>query len=71
MCGSGFGKLQLTPVDPGPFTYAPDGTKAYVGLDGGDSATSTRALQIVATKTGVVSTVSLGSPQLQPCARHW
>lgn len=58
---SGFGKLQLTPVDPGPFTYAPDGSKAYVGLDGGDSATATRALQIVATKTGVVSTVSLGS----------
>ena len=59
---SGFGKLQLTPVDPGPFTYAPDGSKAYVGLDGGDDPTSARALQIVATKTGVVQTVALGSP---------
>jgi hypothetical protein len=59
---SGFGKLQLTPVDPGPFTYAPDGSKAYVGLDGGDEPTSARALQIVATKTGVVQTVALGSP---------
>jgi hypothetical protein len=59
---TGFSKLQLTPVDPGPFAYAPDGTKAYVALDGGDAATSTRALQIVTTRTGVVSTVALGSP---------
>jgi DNA-binding beta-propeller fold protein YncE len=59
---TGFSKLQLTPVDPGPFAYAPDGTKAYVALDGGDGATATRALQIVTTRTGVVSTVALGSP---------
>jgi DNA-binding beta-propeller fold protein YncE len=59
---TGFGKLQLTPVDPGPFAYAPDGTKAYVALDGGDGPTATRALQIVTTRTGVVSTVALGSP---------
>jgi DNA-binding beta-propeller fold protein YncE len=59
---TGFGKLQLTPVDPGPFTYAPDGGKAYVALDGGDTPTATRALQIVATKTGVVTTMPLGSP---------
>ncbi|MBV8757315.1 MAG: hypothetical protein JO257_08580 [Deltaproteobacteria bacterium] len=59
---SGFGKLQLTPVDPGPFTYAPDGTKAYVGLDGGDAPTAPRALQIIQTRTGVVQSVALGSP---------
>jgi DNA-binding beta-propeller fold protein YncE len=59
---SGFGKLQLTPVDPGPFAYAPDGSKAYVALDGGDAVTATRALQIVATHTGVVTTKPLGSP---------
>ena len=59
---SGFGKLQITPVDPGPFAYARDGSKAYVGLDGGDTATATRALQVVTVTTGVVITKPLGSP---------
>jgi DNA-binding beta-propeller fold protein YncE len=59
---TGFGKLQITPVNPGPFTYAADGTKVYVGLDGGDAATATRALQVVTTQTGVVITKPLGSP---------
>ena len=59
---TGFGKLQITPVDPGPFTYAPDGSKAYVALDGGDAVTATRALQVVTTQTGVVITKQLGSP---------
>ncbi|HSR97698.1 MAG TPA: hypothetical protein VLM79_11640 [Kofleriaceae bacterium] len=59
---SGFAKLQLTPVDPGPFVYAPDGATAYVALDGGDSVTATRALQVVAARTGVVRALPLGSP---------
>jgi hypothetical protein len=59
---SGFGKLQITPVDPGAFIYAPDGSKIYVALDGGDAVTATRALQVVTTQTGVVETKSLGSP---------
>lgn len=59
---TGFGKLQITPVDPGSFAYAPDGSKAYVALDGGDAVTATRALQIVTTQTGVVITKQLGSP---------
>ena len=59
---SGFGKLQITPVDPGPFTYSPDGTKVYVSLDGGDTVSATRALQVVTTQTGVVITKPLGSP---------
>ena len=59
---SGFAKLQLTPVDPGPFSYATDSTKAYIALDGGDGATATRALQIATVKTGVVLTKQLGSP---------
>lgn len=59
---TGFGKLQVTPVDPGPFAYAPDGSKAYVALDGGDALTATRALQVVTTQTGVVMTRQLGSP---------
>ncbi len=59
---TGFGKLQITPVDPASFRYAPDGEKVYVALDGGDAPTSTRALQIVTTQTGVVITKPLGSP---------
>ena len=59
---SGFGKLQITPVDPGAFAYAPDGTKIYVALDGGDAVTATRAIQVVTTQTGVVQTQTLGSP---------
>jgi hypothetical protein len=59
---TGFPKLQITPVDPGPFAYAPDGSKVYVGLDGGDAATAVRQLQVVATRTGVVTTKQLGSP---------
>jgi hypothetical protein len=59
---SGFAKLEITPVDPAAFTYAFDGTKAYIGLDGGDDVTATRELQIVTAKTGVVITKQLGSP---------
>jgi hypothetical protein len=59
---SGFGKLQITPVDPGSFVYAPDGTKAYVSLDGGDAPTAVRALQVVTVQNGVVITKQLGSP---------
>jgi DNA-binding beta-propeller fold protein YncE len=59
---SGFAKLQITPVDPGAFVYAPDGTKAYVALDGGDAITATRQLQVINTHTGVVITKPLGSP---------
>jgi hypothetical protein len=59
---SGFATLQLTVVDPGPFTYAPDGSKAYVALDGGDDPTATRALQLVDVRSGVITTSVLGSP---------
>ncbi|HEX5064362.1 MAG TPA: beta-propeller fold lactonase family protein [Kofleriaceae bacterium] len=59
---TGFGKLQITPVDPGPFTYSPDGSKVYVNLDGGDTVNATRAIQVVTTQTGVVITKPLGSP---------
>lgn len=59
---TGFAKLQLTPVDPGPFVYAPDGSHAYVALDGGDAPTAPRALQVVAARTGVVRSLPLGSP---------
>jgi DNA-binding beta-propeller fold protein YncE len=59
---SGFAKLQVTPVDAGPFAFSPDGAKAYVALDGGDADIATRAVQIITTQTGVVITKELGSP---------
>jgi DNA-binding beta-propeller fold protein YncE len=59
---TGFAKLQITPVDPGPFAYSPDGAKAYVALDGGDAINATRALQVVSVQTGVVTTKNVGSP---------
>lgn len=59
---SGFGKLQLTPVDPGSLAYSSDGSKAYVALDGGDAATAVRAIHVITVQTGVVVTKSLGSP---------
>jgi hypothetical protein len=62
---TGFAKLQVTPVDPGPFAYAPDGTKAYLALDGGDAINATRQLQIIMVQTGVVTTKQLGSPPSQ------
>src|ERR1051325_7377593 len=59
---SGFGKLEITAVDPGPFTYSPDGAKIYVALDGGDTIVATRAGQLLAVRTGVVTAKQLGSP---------
>lgn len=59
---TGFAKLEITEVDPGPFVYAPTGVKAYVALDGGDQPASTRALQVIDVPTGVVTTDVLGSP---------
>ncbi|HEX7840461.1 MAG TPA: hypothetical protein VF469_23440, partial [Kofleriaceae bacterium] len=59
---TGFAKLQLTPVDPGPLAWAPDSATAYVALDGGDAAAATRAVQIAFARTGIVRTVALGSP---------
>jgi len=59
---SGFGKLQLTPVDPGALAYSHDGSKAYVTLDGGDAIDATRALNVITIQTGVVTTKNLGSP---------
>jgi DNA-binding beta-propeller fold protein YncE len=59
---TGFAKLQITPVDPGPFAFSPDGAKAYVALDGGDADVATRAVQVITTQTGVVITKQLGSP---------
>jgi len=59
---TGFAKLQLTPVDPGPPAYAPDGSRAYLALDGGDAPAAVRAMHVISARTGVVDSRVLGSP---------
>lgn len=59
---TGFAKLQLTPVEPGAFAFAPLAPKAYLVLDGGDDEGATAAVQSVELDTGVVRTIDLGSP---------
>ncbi len=59
---TGFAKLEITPVDPGAFIYAPDGGKAYIALNGGTALSAVRALQVLDTATGVVIEKQLGSP---------
>ncbi len=59
---SGFAKLQITPVDPGTFAFAPGAPRAYLTLDGGDTDGSTWAIQTIELDTGVVRTIPLNSP---------
>jgi hypothetical protein len=59
---SGFAKLQLTPVDPTGFTFAPGAARAYLMLDGGDAEGATAAVQIIELDTGVVRAINLNSP---------
>ncbi len=59
---TGFAKLQITPVDPGAFTFADGAPRAYVLLDGGDAEGALAAVQELALDTGVVRTIELGSP---------
>jgi DNA-binding beta-propeller fold protein YncE len=59
---SGFAKLQITTVDPGAFVYAPDSSKAYIALDGGDAPGAAQAMQVIGVRSGVVTTKALGSP---------
>jgi hypothetical protein len=59
---SGFSKLQITPVDPGTFSFAPGAPRAYLTLDGGDTDGSTWAVQTIELDTGVVRTIPLNSP---------
>jgi hypothetical protein len=62
---TGFAKLEITTVDPGAFVYAPDSSKAYVALDGGDAVGAPQAVQLVSVRNGVVTTKVLGSPPTQ------
>jgi len=59
---SGFAKLQITPVDPGAFTFAPGAPRAYLILDGGDADGATAAVQEVRFDSGVIHTTALSSP---------
>jgi DNA-binding beta-propeller fold protein YncE len=59
---TGFAKLQLTPVEPGAFAFAPLAAKAYLILDGGDAEGAIAEVQSIELDTGVVRHVDLGSP---------
>jgi len=59
---TGFAKLQLTPVDPGAFTFVPDAPRAYLCLDGGDGEGAVAEVQEIELDTGVVRTRELNSP---------
>ncbi|HTJ42717.1 MAG TPA: beta-propeller fold lactonase family protein [Kofleriaceae bacterium] len=59
---TGFSKLQITPVDPGTFSFAPDAPRAYLTLDGGDTDGSTWEVQEIELDTGVVRSIPLNSP---------
>ncbi len=59
---TGFAKLQITPVDPGTFAFAPTLPRAYLTLDGGDADGSTWEVQEIDFQTGVVRTIELNSP---------
>ncbi|MEM9489814.1 MAG: hypothetical protein AAGC55_11750, partial [Myxococcota bacterium] len=59
---TGFAKLQITPVEPTSMVFAPDASKAYVILDGGDSEGAVAEAQTIELDTGVVRTTQLGSP---------
>lgn len=58
----GFAKLQITPVEAGALSFAPDAPRAYVALDGGDQEGAVTSLQIIELDSGVVRPVGLRSP---------
>jgi DNA-binding beta-propeller fold protein YncE len=60
--GLGFAKLQITPVDPGAFTFPDSAPLAYIILDGGDAEGAVTEVQSIELDTGVVRSIELGSP---------
>ncbi|MBW2278008.1 MAG: hypothetical protein JRF63_10975 [Deltaproteobacteria bacterium] len=58
----GFAKLQITPVDPGSFTFPDSAPLAYLILDGGDAEGAIAEVQTIELDTGVVRSTDLGSP---------
>lgn len=58
----GFAKLQITPVDPGMMAFPASARRAYIVLDGGNTAGAVAELQTIELDTGVVRTSQLGSP---------
>ncbi len=58
----GFAKLQITPVDPGTFTFPSSAPLAYLILDGGDAEGAVAQVQAIELDTGVVRSIELGSP---------
>ena len=59
---TGFAKLQVTPVDPGAFSFVQDLSRAYLILDGGDAEGAVARAHIIELDTGVVREKDLNSP---------
>ena len=59
---SGFSRLEITPVDPGPFAFAEDRPLAYVALDGGDAEDAVRKLHEIDLDSFVIRHRDLASP---------
>ncbi|WP_428263454.1 hypothetical protein [Haliangium sp.] len=59
---TGFAKLQITPVTPGPPAFARAAPRAYLTLDGGDADGAVTAVHVLELDTGVVRSERLSSP---------
>ncbi|RMH44331.1 MAG: hypothetical protein D6689_02560 [Deltaproteobacteria bacterium] len=59
---TGFAKLQVTPVAPGPFAFATTRRRAYLILDGGDAEGAVARVHTIELDTGVVRERDLRSP---------
>ena len=59
---TGFDKLEITPVDPGAFSFSTTTPRAYVLLDGGDSDGAMAETHIIELDSGVVRVQHMSSP---------
>lgn len=59
---TGFDKLQLTPVDPGPFVFSGSSPRAYVLLSGGEDPDVVWQTHLLELDTGVVRVQRMSSP---------
>lgn len=59
---TGFDKLQITPNDPGQFSFSTNTPRAYVLLDGGDGPNAVAETHVIELDTGVVRIQTMSSP---------
>jgi DNA-binding beta-propeller fold protein YncE len=59
---SGFARLVITPVDPGPLAFASERPRAYVALDGGDAEGAVAEVHVIDLDSFVFRVQPLASP---------